>query len=171
MHNQEVPESFFHHNEAEKLRVVELTRKAIEKLESDGQSATLQAISEATRLFDDENGRGISSKTILRNLDAAELFREHSSVYKERQKRANKAKRRRSKVGADVRAAYHGLRASDLIEIVEDLKSKVAEMKEQMDKLQSQRDRAYRLRDEAMEQNTRQLAALTSLQQASTPKR
>jgi hypothetical protein len=140
-----------------------LTREAIAQLEENQQTVTLIAIVEATRVLDDEE-KGLAPKTILRNPEAAELFHQHSPAYQERQRKAKKAKRKRSKVQSDVQAAYRGLHRSDLIQMVEDLKQQNAEMKAQMEKLQTERDDAYQLRDEALEHNARQLAALTKVQ-------
>lgn len=157
-----LPETFSQHNQTQYQRIVELTRKAITRLETEQEPVTLAAIVELTGKLDGE-GKGISSpKTILRNPEAAELFRQHSPAYQERQKKAKKAKRKK-KVSPDTRAAYQGLRASDLIQMVEDLKAQVVELKTHQEKLRSERDEAYRLRDEVLQHNARQLAALTKL--------
>jgi len=157
------PESFGQYNQVQYQRVVQLTEKAIAKLESTYQPVTLTALAEMTRSLDSE-GKSISSRTILRNVDAAALFRQHSSAYQARQQKAKKVKRKRAKAKAntDVRATYRGLHSSDLIQMVEDLKTKIVEMKEQQEKLQAERDEAYRLRDETLQHNARQLAALTA---------
>lgn len=164
------PASFGQYNREQYQRVVQLTEKAIAKLESAHQPVTLTALAEMTRSLDSEE-KGISSRTLLRNVDAAALFRQHSSAYQARQQKAKKAKRKRAKAktNADVRATYRGLHSSDLIRMVEDLKTKIVEMKAQQARLQAERDEAYRLRDEALQHNARQLAALTAMTKAQAP--
>ncbi len=166
-----LPETFSQYNRAQYQRIVELTQKAITKLEAEQYPVTLAAIVELTRKLDCE-GKGISCpKTILRNPEAAELFHQHSPAYLERQKKAKKAKRKSKKVSSDTRAVYKGLRTSDLVQMVEDLKSQVVELKAQQEKLRSERDDAYRLRDEALQSNAQQLAALTKLVNYELPDR
>jgi len=156
------PIAFGQYSQGKFKRTVELTRKAITKLETESKTVTLEAVCEATREFD-EQGKGLRPMTILRNPEAAELFRQHSPAYQARQQKVGKAKRKRLKVNSDVRTTYRGLRAPDLIQMVEDLKAQIAETKVQQDKLKTERDEAYRLRDEALQQNTQQLATLTKL--------
>jgi len=158
------PEAFTRYCQTRFERTVRLTEQAITRLETQGQLVTLAAVCEATREFDAKH-KGIQPITVLRNPKAAELFRQHSPAYQERQHQAKRAKRKRirTKVGADVRAAYSGLRSADLILMVEDLKTQIADLKAQQARLQNERDEAYRWRDEALRQNTRQLAALTKL--------
>jgi len=158
------PDAFSQHSRTRFERTVQLTEKAIAKLEANAQTVTLAAVCEATREFDDK-GKGLSPITILRNPQAAEHFRQHSPAYQERQRQAKRTRRTRARVrvNADVRAAYQGLRSSDLIQMVEDLKAQLAELKVQQERLQTERDEAYRLRDQALQQNTRQLMALTKL--------
>jgi len=144
--------------------VSQLTQKAITQLEADHQRVTLTTLVATTRTLD-EGGKGLSSKTILRNVEAATLFRKHSPAYQTRQQKLKRVKRKRARVDADTRAAYRGLRPSDLIQLVEDLKKENAEIRMQRDKFQAEREEAYRLRDEALEHNTRQLAALTCQRQ------
>ena len=161
--NKKVPPTAFNQYSREKFeRTVQLTRKAIAKLEAEGQTVTLESVCEVTREFD-ERDKGIRPITILRNPEAAELFRQHSPAYRARQQKAGKAKRKRSKINSDILTTYRGLRAPDLIQMIEYLKAQIAEMKVQQDKLKTERDEAYRLRDEALQQNTRQLATLTKL--------
>ncbi len=158
------PDAFGQYSQARFERTVQLTEKAITKLEANARTVTLAAVCEATREFDDK-GKGLSPITILRNPQAAEHFRQHSPAYQERQRQAKRTKRPRirARVNADVRAAYQGLRSSDLIQMVEDLKTQVAALKTQQEKLQTERDEAYQLRDQALLQNTQQLMALTRL--------
>jgi hypothetical protein len=141
-------------------RTVELTRKAIAKLQSQGRTVTLVALAELTREFDPK-GKGLQPNTILRNPQAAELFRKESPAYQMRQHKAKNAKRRLLKPSSDVRALYRGLRPVDLVAMIEDLKKQTTELKTQQEKLRTERDEAYQLRDQALQQNTRQLAALT----------
>lgn len=158
------PAAFTRYRQTRFERTVRLTEQAIAQLETQGQTVTLTAVCEATREFD-AGHKGIRPITILRNPQAAELFRQHSPAYQARQQQAKRAKRKqvKTKVGADLRATYAGLRPADLILIVEDLKTQIADLKAQQARLQSERDEAYRWRDEALRQNTRQLAALTRL--------
>ena len=154
------PEAFSQHRRAAFDRTVQLTHKAIAQLQAHGQTVTLSALSEATRAFD-EKGKGLEPNTILRNSKAAELFRQQSPAYQQRQENARKAKRKRSPVNANVRATYRGLRSVEFIALVEDLKKQIVVLKAQQEHLQVERDEAYRLRDQALQQNTRQLAMLT----------
>jgi hypothetical protein len=156
------PKAFHEHNQIKFQRTVELTQKAIARLEAEGRPVTLTAVCETTRGLD-ERGKGLRPISLLRNPEAAELFRQHSPAYQARQQKARKAKRKRAKVNADTRTMYRGLRASDLIQIIEDLKAQLAEAKAHQDRLKTQREDAYRLRDEALQQNAQQLAALTQL--------
>lgn len=154
------PKAFAEHSRVGFERTVQLTQKAIVKLQAQGQTVTLRALSEATRAFD-ETGKGLEPNTILRNPQAAELFRQQSPAYQARQHRARKAKRQHPKVSSDVRATYRGLRPAELVQMVEDLKVQNVQLKTQQERLQVERDEAYRLRDQALQQNTRQLATLT----------
>ncbi len=156
------PIAFGQYSQGKFKHTVELTRKAITKLETESKTVTLEAVCEATRELDTQ-GKGLRPITVLRNSEAAELFRQHSPAYQARQQKVGKAKRKRSKINSDVRTTYRGLRVPDLIQMVEDLKAQIAERKIQHDKLKTERDEAYRLRDEALQQNTRQLATLTKL--------
>lgn len=155
-----IPNSFHQRNVAQSERVIQLTQKAIAQLEMAHQVVTLSAVVATTQALDEQR-KGLSSRTILRNAGAAKLFREHSPAYQIRQHTVKCAKRKRTRGSADTQAPYHGLRTSDLIQMVEDLKTQKAEVQAQRDKFQAERDEAYRLRDEAVEHNTRQLAALT----------
>jgi len=159
-----VPEAFPQHNQAQFRRTVSLTEQAITQLEAAGKPVTLARLAETTRALD-ERGKGLTAVTILRNPQARELFHQHSPAYLQRQQQARRAARRpsRRRLAADVRAAYRGLRATDLIRMIEDLKQALADAKTQLAKLQAERDEAYRLRDEVKQQNTRQLAALAKL--------
>lgn len=160
-----VPIAFGQHNQNKFQRVVQLTQQAIARLESTGKSITLAALAETTRAFD-VRGKGITSATILRNPEACALFRQHSPAYQRRQQQVKQVKRKHSqaKVSPDIRATYRGLRTSDLIQMIEDLKHTIADARTQQAKLQAERDEAYQLRGEALQQNTLQLAALTKLQ-------
>jgi len=166
------PDTFRQHNKDKFQRTVQLTQKAIAKLETDGQVVTLVAVCETTRGFD-KQGKGLRPITILRNPDATALFRQHSPAYQARLQKAKTARRKyqNSKVTQDARATYKGLRSSDLIQIIEDQRKQIAELKNQQVKLQSERDEAYRLRDETLQQNTRQLVALTQLRAKSDHRR
>jgi hypothetical protein len=158
------PESFRQYSRTRFERTVQLTDKAIAKLEAQSQTVTLMAVCEATREFDRE-GKGLQPNTILRNSDAAGLFRQHSPAYQARQQQVKRAKRKQTKAitRADVRPQYQGLRTADLIRLVEDLKTQLTELQGQKERLQIERDEAYRLREQALQQNTRQLIALTKL--------
>jgi hypothetical protein len=158
------PEAFSQYSRARFERTVQLTEKAIAKLEAQSQTVTLMAVCEATREFD-ADGKGLQPNTILRNSAAADLFRQHSPAYQARQRQATRVKRKRPKImtHADVRAQYRGLRISDLIQLVEDLKAQLMELKSQQERLRTERDEAYRLREQALQQNTRQLIALAKL--------
>ena len=158
------PESFRQRNQAQSQRVIDLTQKAIAQLEANHQSVTLNSVVAITPSLD-EKRKGLSAKTILRNAKAATLFREHSLSYQVRQQKAKRAKRKRVRTDADTRAAYRGLRTSDLIQMMEDLKKQNTTLQTQCDKLKAEREEACRLRDEAIVLNTRQLAALTHQRQ------
>ncbi len=153
------PAAFSEHRRTAFARTVQLTQKALAQLQAQGQTVTLSAVSEATRAFD-QNGKGLESNTILRNPEAAELFRQQSPAYQRRQERARKAKRKRPKIDSDVRATYRGLRPTELIAMVEDLKTQIVALKVQQTRLQGEREEAYQVRDQALQQNTRQLATL-----------
>jgi len=155
-----LPEAFSQHRRAAFDRSVRLTQKAIAQLQAQGQTVTLSALSEATRAFD-ENGKGLEPNTILRNPKAADLFRQQSPAYRQRQERVRKAKRKRPQIDSDVRATYRGLRPAEFIAMIEDLKTQIVALKAQQERLQVERDEAYRLRDQAVQQNTRQMAMLT----------
>lgn len=159
-----VPVAFHQHNEDKYQRTIQLTRKAIARLEGEGQTVTLVGVVETTRAFD-ERGQGLSPATILRNPEARELFHQHSSAYQQRQQKAARVRRKRSRSSAitDVRTAYRGLRTADLIQMLEDLKQALADARNQQAQLQVERDEAYRLRDDVLQQNARQLAALMKL--------
>jgi hypothetical protein len=157
------PEAFHQHRRAAFERTVQLTQKAIAKLQAQGQTVTLSALSEATRAFD-ENGKGLEPNTILRNPEAAKLFRQQSPAYRQRQEKTRKAKRKRPQVHSEVQATYRGLRSVEFIAMIEDLKTQIVALKAQQERLQVERDEAYRLRDQALHQNTRQLAILTQVQ-------
>ena len=163
-HKRIIPDAFNQYRRATFERTVRLTEKAIAKLKAEGKAVTLAGVCEATREFD-ERGKGLRPNSILRNPKAAELFHQHSPAYQERQQKVQKAKRKRAKatINSEARATYRGLRASDLIQMVEDLKVQIAELKTQHEKLKTERDEAYHLRDEALQHNTRQLAALRKL--------
>ena len=158
------PESFRQRNLAQSQRVIELTQKAIAQLEANHQSVTLNSVVAITQSLDDQR-KGLSAKTILRNEEAARLFHDHSLSYQVRQQKVKRAKRKHVRVNADTRAIYRGLRPSDLIQMMEDLKKQNGALQTQCDKLRAEREDAYRLRDEALEHNTRQLAALTRQRQ------
>lgn len=162
----DAPASFNAYNRAQSERTLRLTRLAIAKLEREHQPVTLAAVAEATRSVDTENdGKGITAATILRNPEACALFHEHSPAYQARQQRLARVKRKRSRPVTDkARAEYRGLKAKDLVAMVEELKQTVATLKQEQVKLAAERDAAYQLRDEALQQNTRQLAALVQLQ-------
>lgn len=154
------PAAFSEHRHSAFVRTVQLTQKAIAKLQAQGQTVTLSALSEATQTLD-ESGKGLEPNTILRNPEAAELFRQQSPAYQQRQERARKAKRKRPKASSDVRATYRGLRPAELMAMVEDLKTQIVALKAQQARLQGEREEAYRLRDQALQQNARQLVTLT----------
>jgi hypothetical protein len=157
---KEVPAAFRHYNETKYQRTVRLTRQAIAKLQADQQKVTLAAIAAATRTVD-ETGKGITTTTILRNSEAAALFRQHSPAYQARQQAKSAASQ--PEVKEQIPVAYRGLSSTDLIQKIEKLKKQVANLKTQRNKLKVERDEAYRLRDEALQQNTQQLARLTQL--------
>lgn len=127
------------------------------------------AVSAATRALD-EGGKGLAPNTILRNAEAREFFHQQSESYQERQQRAGKAKRRRSRprVCAKLSADYRGLRASDLVQIIEQLKQTLHELETRQTKLEADRDVMRQCCTELQQQNVRQLAALTS-QKKTTP--
>lgn len=154
------PESFRQYCRTRFDRTVELTQKAMAALQAQGQPVTLDTLSGATRAFD-AKGKGLSANTILRNPQAAELFRQHSSAYQARKQKAKKVSRKRPEPSSEVRAIYRGLRPTEFIQMVEDLKTQVVDLKAQREKLETQRDEAYRLRDQVLQQNTQQLAMLT----------
>ncbi len=81
------PDAFQQYNQTKFQRTVHLTRQAITKLQDDGLTVTLAAVAEATRGCDQE-GKGITPTTILRNPEAAALFRQHSPAYQARQQQA-----------------------------------------------------------------------------------
>ena len=163
-HKRVIPDAFNQYRRVTFERAVRVTENAISKLEAGGKIVTLANVCEATRALD-ERGKGLRPNSILRNPKAAELFHQHSPAYQERQQKVQKAKRKHAKatINSEVRAMYRGLRASDLIQMVEDLKVQIAELKTQQEKLQTERDESYRLRDEALQHNTQQLAALRKL--------
>jgi cell division protein FtsB len=162
-HKRTIPDAFNQYRQEAFERTVRLTEQAIAKLKEGKTIITLAGLCEATRELD-ERGKGLRPTAILRNPRAAELFHQHSPVYQERQQRARKTKRKRTRVKAasGTQQIYRGLRSSDLIQMVEDLKVQIAELKAQHERLQNERDEAYRLRDEAIQQNTRLLATLTT---------
>ena len=154
------PETFKQYNQTQYERVVQLTQAAIAKLEDKHQPVTLTEIAGTTRSLDSA-GKGISTRTILRNSDAVALFRQHSPAYQARQQKTKKAKRKRVMVKGETRSTYRGLRSSDLIQIVEDLKQQNAELKAQLDRYRADREAAYQVRDEALQHNARLVASLT----------
>lgn len=162
----DTPSAFNEYNRVQFERTVRLTRLAIAQLERAGEEVTLAALAEATRSVDtDHGGKGITAATILRNAEARELFHEHSPAYQERQQRLAHTKRRRgTRQPAARKGEYQGLRAADLIGLVEELKQTVGTLKQEQAQLKAERDAAYQLRDEALQQNTRQLAALVQSQ-------
>ncbi len=160
------PAAFSQRNQAQSERVIQLTRKALTQLETDHQAVTLTSLVAATRTLD-EGGKGLSAKTILRNPAATVLFHQHSPAYQARQREVQRAKRKRVRMDADSHGLYRGLRRSDLIQMLEELKRQNTELEMQRDQLQAEREEAYRLRDEALKHNTRQLAALTRQTQLS----
>ncbi len=157
-----LPAAFAQHNQQQAERTVQLTQKAVEQLKVAGKRVTLAALCEATRQVD-AKGKGLSAITILRNPEAAALFHQHSPGVQARQKLASKAQRKRVRVNTDTRALYRGLRAPDLIPMIEALKTQLAAVQQQQAKLVLERAEAYQLRDAALKQNTQQLAALTVL--------
>ncbi len=158
-----VPDAFNQYRQKMFARTVRLTEQAIAKLEAEHQTITLDGLCEATRELD-EQGKGLRPTAILRNPQAAELFRQHSPVYQARQHKARKAKRKRPgpKSASATPTIYRGLRTPDLIQMVEDLKAQIAGLKAQQETFETERREAYRLRDEALQQNARLLATLTS---------
>ena len=154
------PVAFSEHRRTAFERTVQLTQKAISQLQAQGKTVTLSAVSEATRAFDDK-GKGLEPNTILRNPKAAALFRQQSPAYQQRQTKTRQAKRKRPTIDSKVRATYRGLRPTDLIAMIEDLKTQIVALKAQQQHLQVDRDKAHRLCDQALQQNTRQLAMLT----------
>jgi hypothetical protein len=160
-----VPEAFPQHNQAQFRRTVTLTEHAITQLENAGKPVTLARLAETTRALD-ERGKGLTAVTILRNPQARELFHRHSPAYLQRQQQARRIARRpsRRRLAADTRATYRGLRAADLIRMIEDLKQALDDARTQQAKLRVERDEAYHVRDEALRQNAGQLAALTKSQ-------
>ena len=160
--SKQPPAAFVQHNQQQSQRTVLLTQQAIARLETAGQVVTLVAVCEATRQCD-THGTGLSAVTILRNPEAAALFRQHSPAFQARQRTARTAKHKRSKRDADTHTLYRGLRASDLMQLIEELKVQLTALKAENIRLIQQQNAAYQLRDEALRQNTRQLAALTVL--------
>ena len=161
--------AFNQHNQVASERTVELTRRAIAHLKTAGQKITLTAVSEATRAFDN-SGKGLAPNTILRNLQARELFHEQSENFQRRQRHLGKLNHRRprSRGISNVSAEYRGLRTSDLVQIIERLNQRVAKLQEQLSAFQAERDAAHRRCDELEQQNIRQLAELTNLKTATT---
>ncbi len=161
-----VPAAFHQHNQVRARRTADLTRRAIARLKAEGRKITLTAIAQATRAVD-ESGQGLTAKTILRNPEARELFHQQSTGYQMRQERVGKIKHRRSRPRdlANPGTEYHGLRSSDLIAIIGQLKQTIGELQVQQTKLQAERDATNQKCTALQEQNTRQLAALTTLQQ------
>lgn len=160
-----VPAAFNQHNRDKFQRVVRLTQQAIVRLTSQGRPITLAAVAEATRAGD-ESGKGLTPATILRNVEARALFHQNSPAYQARQQRAQRASRTRPRTrrAADIPLDYRGLRARDLVPMLEALKAKLVTLQTQQAQLQTERDEAVRLRDAAVEQSTRQLAVLTQRQ-------
>ena len=154
------PAAFRQYNQTQFQRTVRLTRQALAKLQADDQTVTLVALVEVTRQVDDR-GKGLTSTTILRNPEAAALFRQHSPAYQARQQATVDAPPAES--DAEIPAAYRGLNLTALIRLIEALKKQVADLKTQQRQLKAERDEAYRLRDEALRQNTQQLVRLTQL--------
>ena len=158
------PSSFSQRSRDQFQRTVRLTQSAITRLESESKTVTLSAVCETTRELDD-HGKGLKPVTVLRNPESAELFHQHSPAYQVRQQQIQKTRHRRSRgrINLDGRTMYRGLRAADLIQMIEELKTQVTELKMQQEKFKAERDESYHLRDEALQQNARQLAALTKL--------
>lgn len=161
--------AFQKHNQVQSERTVTLMRQAIARLEAERQKITLFTLVQATRAVDDQ-GKGLAVKTILRNASARELFHQHSLSYQQRQQQSKRQKRKRPRLNldAETRTAYRGLRTSDLICMVEELKQRIAVLKNQESKLETERAEAYRLRDETLQQNTVQLATLTKMKEQLT---
>jgi len=157
---KEVPTAFRQYNETKYQRTLRLTRQAIAKLQADNQKVTLATITEVTREVD-ETGKGITSMTILRNPEAAALFRQHSPAYQAKQQ--GRPASSQSESEEQIPVTYRGLNATDLIRRIENLKKQIAKLKKERNKLKVERDEAYRQRDEALRQNTQQLARLTQL--------
>jgi hypothetical protein len=157
---RERPAAFRQYNETSYERTVRLTRQAINVLQTGKRTVTLAAIAETTRAVD-ETGQGLMPTTILRNPEAAQLFRQHSPAYQAKQQA--KLAHPQPNIEAQIPAVYHGMSSAELIQMIEILKKQVPDLKTQRDKLKVERDEAYRLRDEALQQNTHQLAALTRL--------
>lgn len=155
---KERPAAFRQYNETSSNRTVRLTRQAVAVLQAKKQTVTLAAIAETTRTLD-ETGHGLTPTTILRNPEAAHLFRQHSPAYQAKQQ----ARLAQPASEAPIPAAYRGMSSAELVQMIEVLKKQAADLKTQRDKLKAERDEAYRLRDEALQQNTHQLAALTRL--------
>lgn len=127
------------------------------------------AISEATRSLND-SGKGLSPNTILRNAQARELFHQESVDYQQRRQRIGKVKHRRARVRdlSNLVLEYRGLRTSELIEIIVQLKQTNAELQTRQTKLQAERDAINQFCEELRQQNTRQLATLTHLKATSS---
>ena len=156
--------AFSRHNQARFQRTIDLTRQAITRLKAAGQKVTLAGVSEATRSLDD-SGKGLSPNTILRNVEARELFHQESADYQQRRKQIGKIKRRRSRVRdiSNLALEYRGLRTSELLEIIVQLKQTNAELQTRQTKLQADRDAIHQCCEELLQQNIRQLATLTQL--------
>lgn len=152
-------------------RTVQLTEGAIAQLEAVGETVTLEALCAQTRRID-EQGKGLKPMTVLRNPKAAELFHQHSPAYLARQQRVRKVQRNRSKAkpSSTTTSRYRGLRAADLIQIIEALQTQIGELKAQQEKCKAERNEAYHLRDEALQQNARQLVALTEMRREALAK-
>jgi hypothetical protein len=163
IHKHTIPDAFRTYRQGAFERTVRLTEAAIGQLEAEGRQVTLASVCEITRMLDERN-KGLRAAAILRNPRAAELFRQHSPAYQERQQKARKAKQKRAqaKPQPNAQATYQGLHVADLIPIVEELKAQVGTLKVQQKELQNQRNEAYRVRDEALQQNARLVAALTT---------
>lgn len=98
-------------------------------------------------------------------MEARELFHQESADYQQRRKQIGKIKRRRSRVRdiSNLALEYRGLRTSELLEIIVQLKQTNAELQTRQTKLQADRDAIHQCCEELRQQNIRQLAALTQL--------
>lgn len=157
---KQVPTTFRQYNETQFRRTVRLTRQAIAKLRADNRTVTLAAIAATTQTVDD-TGKGLTATTILRNPEAAALFRRHSPACQVRQQTGSANSP--AETEAQIPTAYRGLSSTALIERIEKLKKQTTALKAKQRQLKAERDEAYRLRDEVLRQNTRQLAMLTRL--------